>query len=171
MHSHLRTRNHQRVTHVISCISHVYKMNIFQCSKMLTDRQQICQHLCRMILICQTIPYRHTCMFCQFFYTFLSESTIFDTIKHSSEYSCCIFNTLFLANLGSTWIQISGSHSHVMCRHFKRTSGSCTCLFKNKRNIHASVFIYRNSFFLLIFQICCQIQHVGNLFLCKIFQC
>ena len=138
---------------------------------MFTNGQHICQHLCRMVFIGQTVPYRNTCMRCQFFNDFLTKSSVLDSFIHSSKNSCCVCNAFFLADLGSCRIQISSSHTQVMSSYFKRTTGSGTCFFKNKSYIFTFVVLMKLSCFFLCFQVCCQIDHVSNLFWCKVFQC
>ena len=99
MHTQLGAGNHQGIAHVITGIAHIYKTDPLQMSEMLMDGKHICQHLGRMILVGQAVPYRDSCIFCQFFHNILAESTVFNTIIHPAKNSCCICNTLFLADL------------------------------------------------------------------------
>ena len=55
--------------------------------------------------------------------------------------------------------------------HLKRAAGSCARLLENQCHILASVHIHRNAFLLFVFQICCQIQQIGDLFRCIIPKC
>ena len=101
MHAQFCAGDHQGISHIVSGISHIYQLTSLQISKMLTDRKHICQHLCRMIFICQAIPYRNSGIFCKFLYNILSITAIFNTIIHSSQNSGCICNALFLSYLRS----------------------------------------------------------------------
>ena len=105
---------------------------------MLLDGHQICQHLCGMIFIGQSIPDRYTGIFCQFFHDLLSKSSVFNSVIDPSQHSGGVFDTLFFPDLGAFWIQVSGSHAQVMSSYFKGAAGSCTCLFKDQRYIFSS---------------------------------
>ena len=87
-------------------------------AELFLDRQHVGEHLCRMILIRQSVPYRNTCIFGQFLHNLLSKSTILDSIKHSSENSCCIFDTFFLPDLWTWRIKVSRSHTHIVSSYF-----------------------------------------------------
>ena len=118
---------------------------------MFTNRQHIRQHLCRMIFICQSIPDRNPGIFCELLHDILTKTAVFNTFEHSSEHARSISDAFLLTDLRSRRIQIGTSHSEVMRGHFEGTTGSCTRLFKNKRNILSAKRIYLNSFFLLLF--------------------
>ena len=168
VHAHLRAGYHQRVTHVVTGVSHVGHADSLQMSEMFTDGQKVCQHLGGMEFVGQAVPYGHLGIFCQFLHNILSEATIFDTLEHACQYSGSIGNAFLFADLGSGGIQISRSHSQIMGCHFKSTSGTGTGLLKDQRYILASESIYGDSFFLLILQVCRQIQQIFDLFRCKV---
>ena len=119
MHTQFCTGYHERVAHIITSIAHVNKFHTLQIAQMFTNGQHISDHLCRMEFIGQTIPYRNTCMFCQFFYDFLTVTTVFNTIIHSSQYAGSICDTFLFTNLGTTGIQISTSHTQIISSYFK----------------------------------------------------
>ena len=99
VHTHFCTGDHQRIAHVESCIAHIYQLSALQITEMLADGQKVCQHLCRMILVCQSVPYRHACVFCQLLYDFLAKSAVFNSLVHSSQDTSSILNAFFLADL------------------------------------------------------------------------
>ena len=66
---------------------------------MLPYGEKIRQHLGGVVLIGQAVPDRHTGVLCQFLHDFLSETTVFDALIHSSQNSCCIRNAFLLSNL------------------------------------------------------------------------
>ena len=111
MHSHLAARNHQRISHVITGISHISQTDSFQMSKLLLNGKKVSKHLGRMIFIRQTVPNRHTGILCQFFNNFLSKATVLNTVKHTSKHACRIRNTFFLANLGTLRVKVGHAHA------------------------------------------------------------
>ena len=145
----LCTDNHQRIAHVIAGISHINQLYPFQTAQVFPDCQHICQHLCRMVLIGQTIPDRNSCMLCQLLHNLLTKAPVLNSVVNSSQHPRRIGNTLFLSNLRAGRLQICGSHSHIMGSHFKGASCSGTGFLKNQSHIFASVMIHRNSFFFL----------------------
>ena len=149
MHTHLRTGNHQRVSHIITGISHIHQFNTLQTPKILSDCQKICQHLCRMILIRQPIPHRHSRIFRQFFHDFLAKATVLDSFEHTSQHSGRIRNTLFLSDLRAFRVQIGSPYSQIMSSHLKGTTSSRTGLLENQRYIFSSMTVHRNSSFFL----------------------
>ena len=171
VHSKLGACNHQGITHVITGIAHIHQLDSLQISEMLTDGKHISQHLSGMILIGKTIPYRNSGIFCKLFYHILAKSAILDTIVHSSQNSCSVGNALFLTDLGSGRIQISTSHTKIMCSYLKGTAGSGAGFLKNKCNIFTLVIFGQLTCFFLCFQFCGQIQKIQDLLWCKIFQC
>ena len=168
VHTHLRTGYHQRVSHVVTGISHISHADPLQVSEMLTDSQKICQHLGGMEFIGQSVPYGNLGVFRQFLYDILSKTTVFDTLEHACQYSGGIGDAFFFTDLGSGRIQISGTHSQIMRCHFKSTSGTGTGLLEDQSHILASEGIYGDSFFLFIFQVCRQVQQIFDLFRCKV---
>ena len=171
MHTHLCTGDHQRISHVVTGISEICQLPSLQITEFLTDRQKIRQHLGRMILIGQTVPYRHSCVFRQFFHDLLAEAAVLNTIVHPSKYTGCVCNALFLADLRTLGIQISHLNTEVMGCHLKRAARSRTGLLKNQCDIHSLMGFSHDPLLLLFFQICCQIQKISNLLRCKILQC
>ena len=151
MHTKFGARDHQRITHIVTGITHVNQPTAFQVAEMFTDRQHICQHLCRMIFVCQTVPYRNSCVFCKLFYDILAKTSVLDSLVHSSKNSCCISDALFLSDLGTCRIQICTAHSKVMSSYFKCTTCSGTCFFKNQGNVFAFVIFMKFSGFFLCF--------------------
>ena len=135
---------------------------------MLADRQQIRQHLRRMILVGQAVPNWYARVFCQLLHNLLSKATVFNPVIHPAKHSRRILNTLLLPNLRTTWIKVGSSHSHIVCRHLEGASGSSACLLENKGDIHSSVIVNWHAVFLLFLQICRQIQKIGNLLWCII---
>ena len=53
---------------------------------MLTHGQKVCEHLSRMELVGQAVPYRHACVFGQFLNDLLSVTSVLDTIIHTAEH-------------------------------------------------------------------------------------
>ena len=169
IHAHLRAGNHVRISHIISCITHIDQFDAFESSEVFLNGQHIRQHLGRMIFVGQTVPYRNSCIFRQFFHDFLPKATIFNSFVHAAQDLCCIRDAFFFTDLGSLRIQIGGSHAQVMCRHFKRTAGSGTGLFENQCYIFPAQRVCQNSFFLFLLQICRQFQQICYFFRCIIF--
>ena len=170
VHSHLRTGYHKRIAHIVAGITHISHLQPLGISEMFLNGQKIRQHLCRMEFIGKAIPYRNTCIFCQFLYDFLPITTILDSFIHASQYSCSIFNAFLFADLGTGRVQICSSHSQVMSRHLKRAACSGRCFFKNQCDIFTPEIIHRFTLFLFFFQSCCQIQKILNLLRCIIKQ-
>ena len=138
---------------------------------MFTDSQKVSQHLCGMIFVCQAVPHRNTCVFCQLLHNFLPEAAVFNPVIDPSQNPGCIPGTFFFTDLGTFGIQICGPHTQIMSCHLKGAAGPGAGLFKNKRYISALQSIYGNTLFFLFFQFSSQINEIFN-FLCrKIFQC
>ena len=104
---------------------------------MLANRQKVSQHLGRMELIGQTVPYRNACIFCKLFYDFLSVTAVFDSFKHPSQNACGVADALFFADLGAGRIEVGTSHAKIVCSNLKGAAGSRAGLFKNQCNIFA----------------------------------
>ena len=168
MHTEFCTYNHQRISHIITGISHIRKFNSFQMTKMLLNGQHVCDHLCRMKLIGQTVPYRNSRIFCQVFHDCLLKSTVLDTVIHTSKYTGSICDTFFLSNLGCRRIQKCGMHTKIKGGYFKRAAGTCAGFFKDQCNVFSSQHIMTNAFFLLFFEFCGQIDQICDLLRCKI---
>ena len=130
---------------------------------MLLNRQKICKHLCRMIFIGQSVPYRYTCISGKLLNNALFKATILNAIKHTAKYARCILNTLLLTDLRALWIQIGHTHSHIMGCYLKRTSRSCTCLFEDQSNVLTNIIVNRNALFLLVLQLSRKLQKICNL--------
>ena len=162
MHAHLGTRHHKRIAHIIAGVTHIRQPDALQMPEMLSDGQQIRQHLRRMKLIRQTVPHRHTGIFRQFLHDLLPETAVLDPLKHASQHPRGIRYTLLLADLRSRRVQISRTQPQIMCRHFKRAACSGACLLKDQRHILAAVNIDGNALLLFILQVCRHIQHVCN---------
>ena len=168
MHAKLCAGNHQGIAHIVTGIPHVYKLHTLKFSKMLLDGKHIGNHLCRMGFIGQSVPHRNPCIFCQFFHNLLSESAIFDSIKHTSQNTCGIRNTFLFSNLGTARIKICHMHTQIMCGYLERASGSCTCLLENQCNIFSNQTVMHDSLMFLLFQLCGQIHKIQDLLRCKI---
>ena len=166
----LRARDHQRISHVVPGVSHIYQFQSFQLSEVLPNRQHIRQHLCGVIFIGQSVPHRNTCVFCQFLHDLLTKSPVFNTIVHPAQNSRSILDALLLSHLGSCRTQVCSSHTHVMGRHLERAACTGTVLFKKQSYILSPVMIHRDSLFLLFFDFSRQIQKIGDLLRRKIFQ-
>ena len=137
-------------------------MNIFQISEMLPDGQQICQHLGRMELVCQAVPYRNLRIPCQFLHDVLSKPTVLDPFIHAGKNPGCIRNALLFPDLGAGRIEVSRPHPQVMGRHFKGTSRPRARFLENKRHILSLMPLGQDSLFLFFLQICRQIQHISD---------
>ena len=66
---------------------------------MFLDGEKIGEYLGRMVIIGQPVPYRDSAVFCQQFYVGVPEAPEFDSVKHSSEYPCCILHAFFMSEL------------------------------------------------------------------------
>ena len=170
MHPHLSTGYHQGISHIITRIPHISKTDIFQISKMLAYRQQIRQHLRRMELVRQAVPYRNFRILCQFLHDVLPEAAVFDPFIHAGKNSCRIRNAFLLADLRDGRIEIRRSHPQIVCRYFKGTSCPRTRFLKNKRHVLSLMPSCQYSLFLFLLQICRQIQHISYLRRSKIQQ-
>ena len=148
------------MSHFVSCITHVHQTDSFDSSEMLPNCKKICQHLCRMVFIGQTVPHRNSCILRQLFHNLLTIATVLNTVKHSSEHTRSILDAFLLSDLRSAWSKICSSHSHIVSRCLERAPCSCTCFFKNKRHIHTAIMINGNSFFLLLLQFRRQIHKI-----------
>ena len=158
MHAHFGTKYHQRISHIIAGISHIHQLHTFHSAQVLFNGQKVCQHLCRVVFIRQPIPYRNTCIFCQFLHDFLSKASVLNSIVNPAQNSGSIFNALLFSNLGTFRVQICSAHSQIMGCRLKRTACSCTVFLKNQSNVLAFQRICKNTFFFLFLQIRGQIQ-------------
>ena len=161
--------DHQRISHVVACVAHVYQLDAFQMAEMLTDGQHVRRHLGRMILVSQTIPYRHACVLCQALDDLLAVTAVLDTVIHSSENSCGVGNALFLSDLRAFGIQISRSHAEIMSGYLEGAAGSRTGLLKNQSHVFAQETLVYDALFFLCFQFSGKVDEVLDLFRCKIF--
>ena len=127
------------------------------------------QHLGRMILVSQTIPYRHACVLCQALDDLLAVTAVLDTVIHSSENSCGVGNALFLSDLRAFGIQISRSHAEIMSGYLEGAAGSRTGLLKNQSHVFAQETLVYDALFFLCFQFSGKVDEVLDLFRCKIF--
>ena len=93
IHTHQATGDHQRVTHVGTCITHesVFVAVPWLRHK-LTHCHQVGAHLCRMKLICQAVEYRYACVICQFLNYLLACTPIFDGIVHTAQHAGSILD-------------------------------------------------------------------------------
>ena len=123
-------------------------------SEMLTNRQHICDHLRRMKLVRQAVPYRNSCIFCKFLDDLLSVSTVLDSVEHSSEHTSRICDALLLSDLGSARIKISHMHTEIMCRHLEGTARSGTRFLKDQCDVLANQTIMHDSLVLLLLKLC-----------------
>ena len=119
---------------------------------MFPDGKHICNHLCRVGLVGQTVPDRHSGILCQFLYNVLPITPVLDSIKHSSKYPRSVRYALFFPNLGTARVQISNMHSEIVCCHFERASGSRTCFFKNQSYVLSFKRFFHNALFLFFLQ-------------------
>ena len=140
-------------------------------AELFLDCQHIGEHLGRVVLVRQSVPYRDFGIFCQLFYDLLAESTVLDSLIHTGKNAGCIFNALFFADLGTGRIQIRCSHTEIVCSYLEGTAGSGAGFLEDQCNVFTAQGIHRNAFLFLLLQLCGQIQQIGNLFRCKIFQC
>ena len=131
---------------------------------MLLNCQKVRNHLSRVIFVCQSIPYRNSCIFGKLFYNLLPETAILDSFVHSAKNSRGICDAFFFPYLGTRRVEISSSHTKVMGRYFKGTSGAGACLFKNQSDVFAAKLIYRLAFLFFLFQICGEINQILNFF-------
>ena len=97
IYSDFGTSYQKAVRNVVTSISKVCNLQTFQVSEFFFHGKEHSQTLCRMCSICQTIPYRNSTVLCKYICVSLFKSTEFDSIEHSSKYTCCIFDTLFIA--------------------------------------------------------------------------
>ena len=142
-------------------------MKSLKFAKVFLDSQHICKHLCRMELICKSVPYRNFTVLCKSLNNLLVKASVLDSIEHTCKNSCSIGDTLFFSNLRVCRIEESRSHSKIRSCNFKRASGTRTCLLKNKSDILSSEFIVENTLFFLSLKLCCKIDKIFNL-LCRI---
>ena len=100
IHTHLCTTNHQRVTHVETSIAEVCKSNLVErLVNVFAHSEEVGKYLCRVEFVGQTVPYWYTSVLSKFFNSFLLETTVFDTIIHSSENASGILHRFLNANL------------------------------------------------------------------------
>ena len=170
IHPELCTGCHQRITHIVAGIPHIYKPDSLKPAKPFADSQHICNHLRRMKFVCQPVPYRHACIRRQFFHNFLPESAVFDTVKHPAKHPGRISNAFLASNLGTGRVEVSHMHAQVMRCHFKCTPRPGACLFKNQRNIFPSQLSMRDSFFLFFLEFSRKLYQIQNFFRRKIKQ-
>ena len=169
VHAHLRTYDHVGIAHVVAGVSHINQLHAFQLSKMLANRQKVRQHLGRMELVGQTVPYRNACIFCKLFYDFLSVTAVFNSFKHPSQNACGVADALFFADLGAGRIKVGTSHAKIVCSNLKGAAGSRAGLFKNQCNIFSPQCIDRNACFFEAFQLRCEVNEIVD-FLRRIIQ-
>ena len=98
IHPYFGTANHQRMGHVVA-IAYICKFDAFQFAFVLLNGNQVCNNLCWMIIIGQTVNYRNICILSQFFYICMAIGTNHNAIQITRQYTRCIFNWLTTTNL------------------------------------------------------------------------
>ena len=138
--------------------------------EMLTDGQQVRQHLGGMEFIGQPVPYRHLGILCQLLHDILTEAPIFYSVVHPRQNPCSIRNAFLFADLGAGRIQIGRPHSKILRRHLKGASGAGARLLKDQRHILAPQGVCRDPLLLFLFQLCCQIDQIHDFLRSKVQQ-
>ena len=136
---------------------------------MLADGEKIGQNLCRMRFVRQAVPYRDAGVLRQFFHDLLTEAAVFDTVKHTPQNFCGISDALLLSDLRARRIEICHTHAQIVAGHFKGASGARARLLKDQSDIFPPERVHRLAGFFLRFQLGSQIDEIGDLFRCKIF--
>ena len=121
-----------------------------------------------MILIRQTVPHRHACVFRQFFHDFLAETPVFDSIEHPAQHPRCVLNALFLSHLGTCRPEICSSHAHIMCCDLKCTARPRTVFLEDQRHILSFIIIHRHTILLFLFYFCGKVDQISDLLRCEI---
>ena len=121
-----------------------------------------------MEFICKPVPNRNAAILGKFLDSFLSKTSIFNTVKHSSQYFCRIADGFLLSDLRPLGVKIHRVHTQVCSSHFKGTAGSCAGLFEDEGYILSFMDSVAYTFFLHFFELCGFIKHISNLFRCKI---
>ena len=168
MHSQLRTHDHQGIAHVVARVAHVGQLYAFQMPEMLPYCQHVREHLCGVVFIGESIPYRNACMLCKLLHDCLLKPAVLNSIKHSAKHARRVRNRLFFANLGARRVKVCRPHAKIMRCHLKRTARACTGLLKNQCNIFAAQRVVQDAFFLFVLIFCRQIYEICNLFRRKI---
>ena len=169
VHAHLGTGYHVGISHIISGVAHVHQLHALQPSQMLPDGQKVRQHLSGMKFVGQSVPYRNARISGKLFHNVLTEAPVLDSLIHPSQNPRRIRNALLLTDLGARRIQIGGSKSQIMGRHFKGAAGSRARFFKNQSDVLSAKNIHRNPLFLFFLQIRREVKQVFD-FLRRIIQ-
>ena len=164
MHAGFGAGHHQGIRSIVAGVAEVAEFEAFDPAEMLTDGEQVRQHLGGMELIGQSVPYRDLRVSGQFFHDLLSVAPVFNTVEHAGQYPGRIGDTLLFADLGSLRIQIGRPHAQVMARDLKGTAGPGAGLLKDQGNVPALKITVGDSLFLLILEIGSQIQQIEDLF-------
>ncbi|MPM78519.1 hypothetical protein SDC9_125530 [bioreactor metagenome] len=136
---------------------------------MLFDRQEIGDHLGRMPLIRQAVPYRYTGIFRKIFDCFLAKATELDTIEHAAEYFSGIFNGFLFAQLNVIFPEIFRMRPKIDGSHCKSSSSTSGGFFEQKGNVFAFQITVRNISFLQILQMRRKINQILQFFPSEIF--
>ena len=164
VHAHFRAANHQRVSHVVSGISHVDQFDAFQRAEMLPDRQEIRQDLGRMELIGQAVPYRDSGITIQVLHDLLPVSPVLNPVKHTAQNPRCIGNAFLFTYLAPGGIQIGTVHSQVISSDLKGAASARARFLKDQGDIFSGTAGMRHAGFFLLLQIRCQVKKTRDLF-------
>ena len=86
----------------------------------------------------QSVPHGNACVLGKLLHYLLTEASVFNTIKHSSENSCSICDALLLAYLAALGVKVGSSHTKIVSCHLEGASGSGTGLLEDECHILAA---------------------------------
>ena len=171
MKTHLGAGHHQGIAHIIACISHIGELQPFQAAELFLHGEQVSQHLGRMKLICQPVPYRNTGILRQFLNQFLAEAAVFYTVIHPAEDARSVRYALFLAHLRAAGVKIGHAHAKIHPGHFKGTACPRGGLFKEQHYVFPLQIAVRNAGTFECLEFFGQIQQITDLLRCIVKQC
>ena len=164
MHAKLSADNHQGIGNIVSCITEEGQLPSTDIAELFLRCHDVSEHLGRMEIIRQTIPYRDTGILCQFFNNALLVATVLDAVKHAAQNLRGIFQRLFVSHLGRLGIQECDTHAEISCADFKCASCSRRCFFEQQNNLFPLQIAVVNTISLQVLEFNREIDHVIDLF-------
>ena len=163
MESHFRAGDHQRVAHIVSCVTHVSEAQSLQRPELFLDGQQIRQHLRGVELVGQSVPDRYPGIFRQLLHQLLTEPPVLDAVIHPSQHPGGVGDGLFLAHLRGPGVQIGDPHPQIVSSDLKGAAGPGGSLLKQKHDVLPLQIPVGDSGPLHGLEILCQIQQIPDL--------
>ena len=127
---------------------------------MFGNGEKIRQNLGRVEFVGQTVPHGNPCIPAQGFHNFLTEAPVFNAVVHPAQHPGGVGNGFLLSHLGTGGAEVGNGHSQIRRCYFKGAPGTGGVLLKQQHDVLSLVHPMEDAVFLLLLQVCCQIQQV-----------